>query len=193
MREARIKCLCRSLRLPDLKLILVKGQEVSLAEGLAVASGDLATAVRIKAVQVRYVTICTTQREPPDTTLRVGKLRPPVLRPKVPLKAPQALPEAPPATLTTQVLNVDVNTGAVVQEIMDKLLAKLATLPLGSVALGAQQGIVDEPLHFIPSGMVPEGTEDSVLVKAEESNDEAVARATAALRKRKGLKTGKKT
>lgn len=100
MRQALIRCLCRSYRLPDLQIVLEKDREVTLTEEQARSSLDLAHARSVGAVSVRYVTVCQVQRVLPDDSLNLPKTprlqSPPPLKPE-PTPAPV---ESPPGMVT---------------------------------------------------------------------------------------------
>jgi hypothetical protein len=97
VKEAHIKCLCRSIRLPDLQVTLEQGQEVIVSESRALKSGDLARAVRHQGVSVRYTTVCAVQRQEdalpkPQAPIISGHKTPVQQVPVVP-KAPKTVGE----------------------------------------------------------------------------------------------------
>lgn len=69
MIEARIECICREIRIPDLDLFLKQGDVECIPARAARASVDLKQAVRIKAVDVLYkktkVRTMSNRHEPP--------------------------------------------------------------------------------------------------------------------------------
>ena len=101
MRQALIRCLCRSYRLPDLQLVLEKDREVTLTEEQARSSLDLAHARSVGAVSVRYVTVCQVQRVLPDDSLNLPKT--PRLQSPPPLKPePTPAPVVSPSGMVTE-------------------------------------------------------------------------------------------
>jgi hypothetical protein len=69
MKEAQITCICQSIRVQDLGLVLYSGQQEWLDAIVAGGSKDLAQAVRAGGVKVRYVERAQVRRPPAASML----------------------------------------------------------------------------------------------------------------------------
>lgn len=184
MKQVHIKCTCRSIRLPDLQLSLIQGQEVVVSEESAKKSKDLATAVRYKGVQVQYVTICAVQRADMDA--------PPVRTtpPWKPIKVIPSTPSLVPSPSQTVPTPPIIDTTAIAQEILSKLgsiLTPQSSGVLNPVVAGTVKE--SEPARFIPEGLVGKAS-GSIAIEAVETENDQVAAASRALRNRKRKKDG---
>jgi len=191
MKQAHVRCLCQSLRLPDLQLNLVRGQEVVLGEDAARGSKDLARALRYQGVQLWYVTVCETQRDKLDITLSVPPVRPRVR------SAPQAvIPVAPPTPVVAPPTPVVVQPpllsasgiDLIAREILSRLQSLLPSL-VGSFVSPVGGTVKKEPesVRFIPEGLVGRAS-GSIDVKVTETESDQVAVASAVLRNSKRKK-----
>jgi hypothetical protein len=84
MKEAIILCLCRSVHIPDIGLVLEKDQQARLPESTVARSRDLTYAIQMGAVRLSYRTVCQQQRPAKETNKRPFRLlglRRPVPRP----------------------------------------------------------------------------------------------------------------
>lgn len=188
VRQVRIRCLCRSLRLQDLGIDLIQGQEMFLTEEQAQRSRDLLQAVRNKAVEVNYETLCERQRKPEDPTLHRGGF--PVVPPP---GGSNAIPPVRPET----VIDVDVIAQKVSDKVLRKLLAAvpglMAQMQVDSITQRSQDTPGEKPEStapignesvFIPDKLVTEKT-GKVGVESGESETDDVAAAAKLLRKKR--------
>ena len=192
VRQARIKCICRSIKIQDLGLDFVQGQEMILTPEEAARSQDLSMAVRNNAVTITYEALCEHRREPEDKTLQKNLVRSPA-----PFIAAREVPKAAPAVV--------VDTDAIAQEVKEKLLEALSValpgllsqIPQGVSLAPTQErepikkkiarSKPEEPV-FIPKDLVAGGDVATVAVESVETETDSIAAATALLRKNRRQK-----
>jgi len=195
MKELEITCLCRSLKLPDLGLDLVKGQveHVGVAEGRN--SPDLTRARQNRGVSVREVQRARERRIemsiPPRRSLKPTK---------------RGGAQVPPSPLVVQgevdmgefreLIRTEV-TGAVKDAILAGGLPSSYSVGVasGEAVKAPMRNLVSDrgPLEpdtpmFIPSGIVKKGVSADISAETTESSGGGVDAATKALKGRKSAK-----
>lgn len=195
MKETQITCLCNRIELPDLGLVMTKGQVEFLDSARAARSGDLQRARRNKGVEVREV-----QRVRERRSAR-GRSPSPVPASNwgdgVPRKSisPSSTPSG------TLVVEAKVDLGEIAQvvraevsgAIKEAILQEGRSYSIGSSAQGNWVGPVmtePEPV-FVPEGIVDKTTKTDIQVESGESEATGLDAAAKALKGRK--KTKKKT
>lgn len=216
MKEIEITCLCRDIRLPDLGLVLTKGQVEHVEATLAKASRDLTQARQVGAVAVREVQRVRERRlpqgDPPRHVFPKSKKPMPPPPPAVihPYSRPgeSATPRVGGVTPNTVTVQAVVDMGGlrqVVREEVSGALKDAILQGLGPVSVGAavrgrtvapilddRAAFPDDGPTFIPDRIVPEGAKADIKVKAEETEDSGVNAAANALKARKKTTPKKK-
>lgn len=206
MTEARIECTCAEYHLPELGLVLRRGQVVWVDESKAKRSRQLTQAVRARAVQVKWVARCEVAKPVPPTPTPV----PPWLRRK-PRVAPVATPNAEESPRTPDGVTLDQVREVVREEVQRALLPVhpaaavvdldaiegvvrrtmsgfISSLPAGAAASTSKPPTLagtPDPV-FIPSGIVPTDTKSAITVDAETTGASVVDDASAALKAARG-------
>lgn len=198
MKEVEITCTCRSLKLPDLGLSLVKGEVAHISGAKASGSADLRRAVQMSGVTARTVERFQTRavhvNHAPAPTLEVSPPPPPV-------------PTEPSATdiinRTNAFLSAELKRTqealreSLKQDIREVLVETVKELPTQQVVLtqsaptvdGKPVALVAEPEErFIPSKVVPDLKVDAGATKATKAKSGGVDAASKALRAVKGKK-----
>lgn len=185
MTEIRVECTCAEIRVPDLGLVLRRGDVTWLDQPVASRSKDLAFAKRAGAVQVRCVSRCAVSK-PPQLPARpappwLRRLRAAVTpsRPDVEDVARRAAEAV--ATQSSEMLREIVR-----EELRSALAFVPASTSTQAPATPARRTTpaLDEPL-FIPTHIVP--TEEAAIsVSAETTGASGVDDASAALKSARG-------
>ena len=191
MTEARILCVCKEIRVADLKLVLREGDVVWLDRDVAARSRDLAFARRAGAVQVRWATRCEVSK-PPQVPARpvppwLQRLRGAVApsRPDVEDVARRAAEEA--AALSSETFRAIVR-----EEIRSALIGLPGTGPTTVVSPRTTTAPAADVPVFIPTNIVP--TEEATIsVSAETTGASGVDDASAALKAARGGSRRKST
>jgi hypothetical protein len=202
MTEAEITCKCLSIRLPDLKRALFKGQTIYLDERVARQSKDLEVARRSGGVQVRYVQRCEEKRQRP--TKSPVRVVPQQRRRKAVKSKERTFTAAEVAEMVGQFASPQ-DVERIIGQRMDGLKGDLQAIltsaltgagggvPIASPeSVGKVEGHPEETPIFIPEGIVKEGVKAEIDVEEEQSESGGVDAATKALRKAKKTKTKKK-
>ncbi len=218
MIEAEIRCQCSSIALPDVGLgVLTKGQIVFMDAAKARSSVDLQRAWRAKAVAIKYVQRFQERREAPVPHALFSSPPTPrgmVAAPEEPeprghdilLVDPDAIAARVVAELGRSPINqrVKVEVARQVQELEDRLVARVATAVLAAFRVEYPAGISTARTQLETAGRMPVSGDVPVYVpskidgslkadlgvEAEKAGDEAVSGAAAALRAARGA--GKK-
>jgi len=199
MIEARIECQCNRIGLPDLSLVLVKGQVVYMDAPKAKGSRDLQRAWQASAVSIKYVERFRERRE--------AEIKHPLYQ-----RGSVSMVAAPPEPLEEKVhdiLLVDPGEIAarVVQELAknpvqleqlqaleDRVVARvtaaiaqaLGNLPSRPVAVAAPVAVgrvpVDDVPVFVPSKIGDDALKANLDLEPQRADEGAVSEAAAALR-----------
>lgn len=177
MKEARVTCLCTHIELPDVGLVLEKGQVAVLPEEQARRSADLRRAVQHYGVRVAYVHRAAVQRQ--QEGLRVP-----------PPPAGQFRPVAAPAALDPEVLADRIAAGverriAQTLDALRPLLAGYVGQPPAAVPPFLAGMVSEEVPVFIPTVKSDLGMKADITVAEAAQEGQGVAEAAKALRKAK--------
>lgn len=195
MKEAEITCLINRLRLADLNLDMVRGQQVRVPETQARASADLERFSRLGGVLVRYVEVAQVLRRTAAEVAQVLRRPPPWSPPRTP--PPQEVPSG-----GVSIEQVRVIVREELEEFKAQLLLELRLMlrdlrpvmspaPQG-VSLAPQGGATQAPEEFIPV-FIPariggDELKAEINVAAENTTSATVDDAAAALRAARGRK-----
>jgi hypothetical protein len=208
--SVRVVCLCDSIRLPDLGIVLRKGESTTLSEAAAESSRDLKKAARIRAVKMtRILGPRTVRPQKPKAADRAPELR---ARPAPPLDPAALLRAAAEAAMSghmeTLSNRLDAAAAAAADKAMGRVVEALSQMKvqgdapaaptppvdrewfeaalrtaLSSVgaAPGQRPGPDGDMPMFIPSGMA-DGIEGEVGTVEGSSTGSGVDEATEALK-----------
>lgn len=191
MKEIKVVCLCRAIRIADLKLNMTQGDEIILSQGDADRSLCLDQAVRARAVQVFPIERFREKRDPKraEEPIRPVQYRPIQSVPKVvPLPV---LKVEPPEEKEPKV-----DEDALAEKIRKLIVGDVAQLldRMGGLeARGAQPGkgilVEDNTPTFIPTGLVSKDAKVEMQATETTQGGDDLSAAVAALKKRRTRKT----
>lgn len=188
MREAEITCTCKQLRLNDLNLSLMQGDQVRLPEAVARRSVDLERYRQLGGVQVRYVETARQMRPAPRPPKVLARPTAGTPVPTVPGPPPQGAAEPPLEEVVRVVVQEELERfRAQVLSELRQMLLEFQRAPASSAAPAVPatpRGTVSEDAPvFIPARI---GGADAVRAeiapKTESSTSEGVDGAAEALR-----------
>lgn len=203
MKMARIVCLTRMVRLPDLELELSKGDNALLTEEQALGSQDLAMMRRVNAVSITWEKHADVREEVP--TFSKGRIKTSPLSPKL-KTSPVVVTPVEKAAEPLSDHEVDL------QKLADKLSERFeaqvdriveavresngkTVVVQGTGAVASDGSVVGEYLPqdtpaFIPDKIIDQEAKADIQTKKSTSSSSTVTDAAAALRAaRKGKKT----
>jgi len=155
MKEARVTCKIEQIKLPDMGITLVRGQEVWFGEREARRSADLNHARKIGAIDLRWETRCRVSKPPAPPHFR--KLRPGVrkqIEPSRPEPAKPAPAPAPSVDLDLIGKQVKAQVAAEMARQMGQLEGQMETMRTDIVsqvtaALSGQKGMDAEQMAAV--------------------------------------------
>lgn len=190
MKTAKITCLTRMARLPDLDLELTKGDEVLLSPAQVEKSKDLALMRRLNAVSLLWVHRAALRSPAPRPRPTVLPFRPRPRQPHV------ALPPTPPTPAQD---SIDLEKLAerlarrVVEKTIDRLVDAVRATPQPMLVRRGEKASVGtvvspEAPVFIPSNIVDQDAKTDIQTKKTQSSGSGVSDAAAALKKARRAK-----